>query len=483
MNRKLIVIFLFLFLSLPITAENIRYIENNYIISKSQYQLNKKTYNAYKYFKTKQQFLSENFDTLYLMIASSSMQSIGSFGGHAFFVFSKGEEFQNAVALNFYGEHEALNTFEKVILGSTVGLPGYIDIRSFSQIAEKYTIGQERTLFYYKININKKGITSLIDRLYELTEEKLSYQFLNENCADLTIILFEAALNKNLNKETPILLIPSYLPMILERNNLIIEKGTFSPPIVRLNKETLNISKEIIKDKKKFYKENLNETGINDNSEKFIPQKDLYDYGTKLDSYMSQISLGIKDSRPTLGLSFFSSKRFEQIQSPTQALQISFLEFKLLCEDNIKLDSFKVLEFSSYPKINYGFEFTKKFMIMGESDFNQKINPLIRGGLGISMGNSNILFDITTDVDIPLYYFGIQLSLNSEIILYNKNSYIILEGNLPYYQIKSDKDLSIKSKAGFILFNRLNVESSYNWINQAFETSIIWNFNPFDFWK
>lgn len=45
--------------------------------------------------------------------------------------------------------------------GATTGLIGYLDIRPFSNIAERYTIGQNRTLFLYKTNINKEYIPLL----------------------------------------------------------------------------------------------------------------------------------------------------------------------------------------------------------------------------------------------------------------------------------------------------------------------------------
>lgn len=482
MSKKLLSLCLFILLSLSLSAEMVQHNYNNYQISDSPYHIKNKNYTAYKFFKTKKQLLSDNYDTIYLMIASPSTQSIGSFGGHTLIVLSNKDGLSNATAINFYGEHETLNTFEKAVKGSTKGLPGYIDIRPFSQIAERYTIGQERTLFYYQLDIDKEGINRLIDELYEITSEKgLVYQFFARNCANLSMKLFEAALNKDLAKDTPFMLIPAYLPIIMEKNNLILEEGTFTPPIAKLNKEDLNISKELIKEKVEFYNNNLTETSFNDNSAKFIPQKDLYDYGTKLDSYMSQLSLGINNTNPTLGFAFFASKRYQQSQGPTTALQINFLEMKLRFDEKVKIDNFNFFEFSSYPKINYGFGFTKKFSIMGERDLSDNLQPVIKGGFGISLGNPNILFDLTNDIDIPLSHLGINLSLNSEIILYNKLGYILLEGNLPYYQVNSENKFSLKSKAGITLFDRLDIEGGYNWLNKDFEASIIYNFNPFYF--
>ena len=479
MKKKTIAILLYIFLALTLYAESNQYEINNYLIFEETYTLNKKTYSALKYFKSKDLLLSENYDSIYLMVASPSVDSIGSIGGHTFLVLSHGDELTSSVAINFYGEHEHLGTLEKAITGSTLGLPGYIDIRPFSQIAERYTIGQERTVFYFKLDLNKESINNLIIKLYDIIDNPPSYQFFTENCADLSMRLVDAATDKDLSAQTPYLIIPSYIPVILENNGLITETGTFTPPIAKVNKENLNISREKIKEKKEYYDENLNETQSLDELLSFVPQKDLYDYGTTLDSYMSLVSFGNKNYNPTLGWSFFSSRRYKQIQGPTQALQINLLELKLVYDDEIKLESFKIFEFSSYPKINYGFDFTKKFMLIGESGANNIIEPLFRGGYGISLGNSNILFDLTSDIDIPLSKLAFNLSLNSELILYNKYAFILLEGNFPYYQINSNKEISIKNKAGFTLFERLDIEGSYSWSDKIFETSFVWNFSPF----
>jgi hypothetical protein len=481
MNKKIISILIFIFLAISLHAENVQFDENDYIISQSPYELNNKTYAAYKYFMDEDHLSSKNYDNIYLMIASPSTQSIGSFGGHTFIVLSNGDDLTSSTAINFYGVHETLTTLEKAIMGSTKGLPGYIDIRPFSQIAERYTIGQERTVFYYKLDINKEGIDRLISKLYEINEEILSYQFLTHNCADIALRLFEAALNRDLSNEIPALIIPAYLPVIMERNNLVTEVGTFTPPIARLDKENLVITKNEIKAKKDFYDANLNETSFNDDSPIFVPQKDAYDYGTKLDRYMTQTSLGINNTNPTLGFSFFASRRYEQRQGPTQSLQINFFEMKLLYDDSVKFDSFKVFEFSSYPKINYGFDFTKKLMIDGERDSDDILQPALKGGLGISLGNSNVLFDITADLKIPMAYLGLELSVNSELILYSKNAYIIFEGNQQLYNSSDDEELNLYTKAGITLFERLDLEGSYDWMNQNIEASVIWNYNPFYF--
>ncbi|MGH4038689.1 MAG: DUF4105 domain-containing protein [Sphaerochaeta sp.] len=481
MSKIFLSILLLFFLTFSLSAESIIFEENGYQISGRHYELDKKDYTVYDYFKSKDNLLADNYDTIYLMVASPSTQSIGSFGGHTFIVLSKGDDFTDSTAINFYGEHETLTTFNKAVLGSTKGLPGYIDIRPFSQIAERYTVDQERTIFFYKLDIDKDGIDRLINRLYEIEDYDLAYQFFTENCADIALILFEAALNKDFSNEAPVILIPSYLPVLMEKNGLILEKGSFSPPIVRLNKEDMKITKEEIEEKKDFYNTTLNETSFLDESKTFIPQKDEYNYGTNLDSYISQISFGVDDTDPTLGFSFFTSERYEQRQGPTQALQINFIQMELLLDDDndVNVDNFKLFEFSSYPKINYDFGLTQKLMIIGETNSDDELEPSLYSGLGISLGNKNMLFDITGDVELPLSYLGLSLSINSEIIFYNEYGYILLEGNLPYYQLNTDNDFSLKSEAGITLFDRLDLSASYDWIDEEFESSVSWNFNPF----
>lgn len=162
-----------------------------------------------------------------------------------------------------------------------------------------------------------------------------------------------AALDMDESFELPFLIIPSYLPTIMEKNNLILSKGIFSPPIARLANENLQITYEEIKEKKAFYDLNLNETSFNDSSPVFIPEIDTIDYGTKLDSYMSQLQLGYNGSTPTIGVSLFSSNRYQQSQGPTQALQINYFDLSLEIDNSkIKFDSFLFFDYNSYPKIN-----------------------------------------------------------------------------------------------------------------------------------
>ena len=163
----------------------------------------------------------------------------------------------------------------------------------------------------------------------------------------------------------------------MEKNDLILERGSFSPPIVRLNKEDMKITKEEIEEKKDFYNNTLNETSFLDESKTFIPKKDEYNYGTNLDSYISQISVDVDDTDPTLGFSFFTSERYEQRQGPTQALQINFIQMELLLDDDndVNVDNFKLFEFSSYPKINYDFGLTQKLIIIGETNSDDELEP------------------------------------------------------------------------------------------------------------
>ena len=481
MIKKIALISLLSFFVMALSAETVEYKNNNYLISVTQKEKNNKTYNTYKYFKTKEQILSENIDTITLVIVGPSERGGGSFGGHTFIALSKGDDLTNATVLSFSVMDELLDIFSpvKVIKMFSTGIPGHINIIPFSLISEKYLISENRTLFYFKIDIDKEGINRLIDKVYEEIDKEQTFQFFGKNCSLFAKLLLEAGLDMNFDKDSPSVLYPFYLPIIMNKNNLILEEGTFTPSIVRLNKEPINISKELIIEKKEFYEENHHVTNPLIDEEQFVPQKDIYDYGTQLENYISKASLGIKNNNPTFDLSLFSINKTEQRQSPNQALQINFLEMGLVYDQSIKVDSFKIFEFSSYPKINYGFDFTKKLILKGEKNINGELVPLLNGGFGISLGKSNLLFVGTTDLDIPLSAFGINLSLNSEFMLYNKDGYILLEGNVPFYQKNTAEEITLKIKSGITLLDRVNIEASYNWLNSDYEASISWNFNPF----
>lgn len=480
-NKILVCLFIFLSFSLYISAENVLYDENNYQITTKEYLQNNKSYKAYKYFLKKEDLISKDFDTVYLMITSPSTQSIGSLNGHSFIVLSKESEFENSIAINFFGEHEGLNSIIKAMIGTTIGLPGYIDIRLFSHVAERYTIGQERTIFYYKLDISKQDILLLIDNIYALSNEDLTYQFLSHNCSNFSLNLFKSSLNLNFNDISPIIVNPSYLPIILEKSNLILERGSITPPITKVSREDINISEDLIKSKKEFCKANLNETRKNDKKNIYIPKKDLLDYGNIVDNFISQTSLGIIDNIPTFGFSIFSIKRYEQVQGPTNAMQINFIDIRLQYKDDLRMNNLTIFEINSYPKINYEPKLTTKLLFNIKTDQNNDLKPFVKGGLGLSFGDSNILFDITTDLEVPLSSIGLNLSINGELVLYNKFSYITFEGNIPIYNINTINDSVLKCSSGFILFNRINVEASYNLLNNKFEASVIYNFNPFYF--
>lgn len=178
----------------------------------------------YKNFNySKEEIINKNYDTIYLVAASPTTESVGSLGAHAFILLTHGDSLNDSLAINYYAYHERLSTIEKIARGATTGLIGYIDIRPFSNIAERYTIGQNRTLFLYKTNISKDYIPLLIDKFYEYKNGDLKYQFFSYNCSSLLGEVFETVLSSDEKEyDFPNLIMPGRLVYLFEKQDLLV---------------------------------------------------------------------------------------------------------------------------------------------------------------------------------------------------------------------------------------------------------------------
>lgn len=441
--------------------------------------IEKELYVPYKkYDIPKEELLNKDFDSLYLMIASPSTQSIGSFSGHTFLVLTKGNTFENSYAINYFAYHEKYSTPIKTLIGSTIGLEGYLDIRPFSEIAERYNIGQNRTIFYYQIKTDKTKIKNIINKSYEIKDEKLRYQFFFENCANVSqeILLssYEGEFKAHNN------LIPAYLAALLEKDNLVTENGTISPIESKIKKEDIGITEKDFYLRKTFNKIYERETTTSDNFSTFIPLKDKVDYGTIIDSNVSNLLAGYSDNSFQLGFSLFENLKNEQRQSNLENYQVRILSFNVLINNSLKLKNLTVFQFNTYPKINKEeFKLSKSLDIGIKNDDNSSLYPYIQSGYGFTFGNDFAQLNILAQLKLPLNKLGINVNLDASLSFFNKFGYMMIELNYPIYEHNLVDEKILKITGSFTLMNAFNLETSYDFYNSNLSILFRYKFYPF----
>lgn len=458
---------------------------NTFIFAQSENYIKEKKENEtflknIKYNYSKLNLEEKNYDSLYLAITSPSTQSIGSFGGHALLVLSNQKDLKTATAINYFAFHEKYSLPIKTLIGSTTGLMGYIDIRPFSEIAERYTIGQDRSLFMFKLKVEKKEINNLIKKVFELKNEELTYQFLVNNCANITQDLLKATFDDKINFNK--LIIPTHLPKLLKDFNLVEEKNIISPVEAKIDSEHLLISKEEFKKRKKFYDLYQRETTAEDNFSIFTPQFDTKDYGTIINADISNVKIGIKNNSFLFGYSFFENTNYETRQSTLESYQVKFLNFNFIYNNTILLDNYSLFEFNTYPGIKKNkFKFSRIIELKGERDINNDLNLIFKSGLGLTYKYQNLQLSIIPDIEIPLNKLGIELCLNSQFMIFSPYYYLIGYIRLPIIQNNLESKKAGEIKGGINLFSNFNLEASYDFFRQDYTLIFRYKYYPYLF--
>jgi hypothetical protein len=433
-------------------------------------------YPSFEY--TNEQLQDKDFDTIYLVAASPTSESVGSLGAHAFIVLAHGDDLSDSIALNFYAYHERLSLFSKMLKGATTGLVGYIDIRPFSNIAERYTIGQNRTLFLYKTNISKEYIPSVIDKFYEFKESDIRYQFFNYNCSSLLGIIFSSVLSdEHKVYEFPNLIMPGRLVYLFDQSGLLEgEKQTISPPLVKALYDNTSHSTEDILERYTYFKVHQSETIEEDGFSPFIVNFDNFESNTIFSEKVSKTYLGMENLKLSFGVSLFDNQVYEQRQSSVFLYEFILFDTLFSVDSSLNLDKLTLIESGRYPKVNL-LELTPSTYYSLKLNSNNN-NLDINLGYGISFGTLNTLFTIMPTLETNLSTLVLTLKAKSILTFYTENMFMLLKLDYPIYNGTSVTEESLELKLGYQLNEQIGLEGSYDFLNNDYNFYLKYNFYP-----
>lgn len=411
---------------------------------------------------------SHQFDTIYIAAASPTIEHIGSLGAHSFVVLANGEDLNSAIALNYYAYHESQSKLEKIVNGATIGLNGYTDVRKFNELAERYNIGQNRTLFLYKTNIASEKIDNLIDIFYEYSKGDLKYQFFNYNCSSFLGDVFSTLLNSEEKSYFfPHSIMPARLISLFKKYNLIVDEFIISPPLVKLHYSNTKLNKNQILDRYYFFKVFNREVNIDDGFAPFEVTVDDFKSNTIFSEKVSKIGVGVYNNNFSFRFSLFNNDITEQRQSAICLYSFKFMDASFSYENKLNIEKLTILEKSSYTKVNLLKVIPSDYVAVKYNTNNSNIDIL--GGLGVSFGTINTMFSLIPTLETNLANLELSLRLSSKLLINFDKSYCLLNFDYPIYneQSFSNKDLSLL--LAYQVDDKLLAQASYNIINNSYK--------------
>jgi len=451
------------------------------LVSQNLFSNNKKesVFVHYKNFEySKEEIIEKKYDTIYLVAASPTSESVGSLGAHAFILLTHGDDLDDALAINYYAYHERLTTIEKMAKGATTGLIGYLDIRPFSNIAERYTIGQNRTLFLYKTNINKEYIPLLIDKFYEYKNSDLRYQFFSYNCSSLLGEVFESVLSSDEKSyEFPNLIMPGRLVYLFEKQDLLVSNSekTISPSYVKLIYDNATLTKEEINTRHDFFVSHGAETSSDYGFTPFIPNFDNFESNSIFSEKVSKLYLGMNNLNASLKVSLFDNQLYEQRQSAVTLYDFKLFDTSISYNKNISVDKFTIIESGRYTKVNLStFDPSTYFSIKMNKNNLFDINF----GYGLSFGTLNSLFSIIPIVETNISNMILTLKIKSMLSLYFTNAFVLLNFEYPIYNDSGISSKTLNLKGGYNISNNLGLEASYDFLAKDYNVYLKYLFYP-----
>jgi hypothetical protein len=453
------------------------------LLLSSQYVFSNNTEDAYLHYKQYQYSSNDikqmDFDTVYLAAVTPTSDSLGSLAAHAFIILTHGDDINSGISLNYFAYHERMFTFEKTFKAATVGLEGYVDIRPFTDLAERYTIGQNRTLFVYKTKIETEKIPSIIDEFYKYKESDLTYRFFTYNCSSLQGSIFSSVLSSE-EKEYrfPNFIMPGRLIYLFEKNGLLLDEHTISPPLIKRKFNNTDMGKNEINDRHDYFKVHEAETTTEAGFSPIVVSFDNFESNTIFSEKVSKLYLGMDTLDSSFGLSVFDNQIYEQRQSAVILYEFKVLDtlFSINSNLNLKVDKFTIIETGKYPKINIApFEFSTYFSL--------KLNPNnylvdVNGGYGISVGGLHSIFTLIPIIETNISNLILTLKIKSSLCLYTKNAFVLLNLDYPIYNKTVLNTQSLELKAGYKFNDLICLEASYDILNKNYNVYFKYLFYP-----
>lgn len=448
--------FLLLFILLNLNALFAKQTESTYV-----------TFLNYDF--NKEDILEKDYNTIYVAASSPTSEHLGSLGAHAMIVLANDDNIDDSLAINYYAYHESMGELEKVIKGATVGLTGYIDIRDFHLIAERYTIGQNRTLFMYKTNISKEKIPELLDIVYAYKEKTLIYQFFTSNCSSFIGEVFSQLLSDNENEYYfPTTIMPARLLSFVEKYGFVEDIYLISPSFIKLMHGDNTLTKEEILDRHKYFKVFTRETSEDVGFDKFKVTFDDFESNTMFSEKVSKLSIGSINDKLALSFSLFDNDVTEQRQSAISLYSAKVLDAELSIVNNkLKLNNLIIFEKASYNKVNLFKNTTSSYFALKYNNNNNNFDLV--GGLGYSFGGEKSLFSILPILDLNFEDYGLTLKIKSLLKLNYDNAYLLVDFDYPIYREHSSSTKTLNFNLGYRFNEDWLVEASYDILNEEYK--------------
>ncbi len=422
---------------------------------------------------SKAEILEKNFNTIYIAASSPTSEHLGSLGAHAMIVLSDGDNLNNAISINYYAYHESMGELEKIIKGASVGLTGYIDIRNFNLIAERYTVGQNRTLFLYKTNIPKEKIEELLNIVYRDYKNKdLIYQFFTYNCSSyLGDVLSELLSDDNTNYYFPTAIMPARVISYVEKYGFVEDLYIISPPLIKLMHDESPLSKEEIIDRHKYFKVFTNETSEFVGFDKFEVVVDNFDSNTMFSEKVSKVSLGLINKNLSFKFSIFDNDVTEQRQSAISIYSAKFFDIEMLYNNNsLVVNDLTIFEKAAYNKVNLFKNTTSSYFSLKYNPNNNNFDLI--SGIGYSFGGEKSLFSIIPTVDLNFEDYDLTLKIKSLLKLNYNKAYLLVDFDYPIYNEHTSSTKTLNINLGYRFNEEWLVESSYDILNKETKVNI-----------
>lgn len=454
------------------------------------------------------QYLNEiSEDSLDLVFSAENVSSPSSMMGHVFFkINGKKKNYNPENAVSFFTVIDTINIPLLILKSTVLGMKGLFILNPYKQQIYKYLYEENRSIYEYKLNLNKTEKELILYHFWELKDLDMKYYFTGFNCATMINDIL-ALTRKDYKSDFSLWLTPKDV-IKNAKNNDLIKNFKMIPSIEwelhmlleslkkeRINEMIISIDSMNLDEIRKYSLDSLNKRFI-----EVYSQYELINNNLGINEFKLLNSYLTKENPYELDLTNYKNplNTFNDSQfSLTKELKEDIYNFKFLPTSNTLLDdnrqyfsesSLKIAEidikikkndinissinlyemklllpwnkitknFSKYFKFSYEDylnENNRKFNIIGGSGISLKLHNDILGysmvNIGSNFDSDEIRFLSSFENGIIIYeLFNMKSYLKHELIYSsNNNDYSnIFTFNQSYFDSKKKYRLDFNLK-------------------------------------
>jgi hypothetical protein len=463
------------------------------------------------------QFLNESRgESASISFASAYLESPMSLFGHTFITVHKPDNRFFSQTISFAAEvPEKVNFFELAGKGIGGGFSGKFVAAPYFKLFEGYNMVEQRGISEYQLNLNQEEIENMLWHVYELYDISVDYKFLTNNCAFETLWLLEVARpSMHIVDHFNGVVIPYQTITTLKKIGLVSQIQTQPSSIESL----FEIYSTLNDDEKEFFhslqlsenKKEMIQTSILDKTSKdkmgylinsyydllfkryrmgkadfdevktipYTPYSELIN-GEPSQRGGSKFEIGYLRNQDKdwalLSLKPYSMNRLEDRFSVLGDATLEIMNIDLLKENNeARVESLSVFNLESYTK---QFDFYKppswKLQIGADRLLDNKLNPVMRFGIGGSWGTENILGYIIPQMTLYPSLGDVGLDITSGVGTWYENMHI----GLDYTKSIAYSSKSPEEKINFYwVIQHSNMSLKLSNESHIFKASVVYQF-------